>query len=151
MEKGPDSKNFEEQCRIVLETWCPKNGLLISKQDKLQFPKPGGGSYFVDIEIISSSDSQLRGLFSCRWQKSGGTTEEKIVYEVIKLLNAMEFDTRYKQAWIAMGGAGWSESILNFVSSNEIERWIPAMKGKITIFKDPNDLAQRAEKVIRLN
>lgn len=151
MVKGEGGKQFEKQCRSVLEIWCPKNGLVLSEQRKLQFPKPGGGSHYVDIEIISSTDVQTRGLFSCKWQKSGGTTDEKIAYEVIKLLSAMEFDERYKHAWIAMGGTGWSQSILNFVASNEIEKWIPAMKGKVTIFKDPNDLMQKAQEQIRLN
>lgn len=150
MVKGEGGKQFEEQCRSVLEIWCKKNGLLLSEQSKLQFPKPGGGSHFVDIEIISDSDSQVRGLFSCKWQKSGGTTDEKIAYEVIKLLSAMEFDKRYKHSWIAMGGTGWSESILKFITSGEIERWIPAMRGKVTIFRDPNDLMQRAQEEIQL-
>jgi hypothetical protein len=151
MVKGEGGKQFEKQCRSVLEIWCPRNGLVLSEQSKLQFPKPGGGSHFVDIEIISSADKQTRGLFSCKWQKSGGTTDEKIAYEVIKLLSAMEFDPRYKHAWIAMGGTGWSPSILKFITTNEIEKWIPAMKGKITIFTDPNDLMQRAQDEIQLN
>ena len=75
---------------------------------------------------------------------------EKIAYEVIKLLSAMEHDPRYIHAWIAMGGTGWSESILGFVSTGEIQKWIPAMVGKVTIFLDPNDLMQRASKEIVL-
>jgi len=49
-----------------------------------------------------------------------------------------------------MGGTGWSESILGFVSTGEIQKWIPAMVGKVTIFLDPNDLMQRASKEIVL-
>lgn len=150
MVKGEGGKEFEHQCRATLEIWCPKNGLVLSNQKRLSFPKPGGGQHYVDIEIVSQRDRDIRGLFSCKWQKSGGTTDEKIAYEVIKLLSAMEHDLRYVHAWIAMGGTGWSESILGFVSNGEIQKWIPAMVGKVTIFLDPNDLMQRASKEIIL-
>jgi hypothetical protein len=150
MVKGEGGKEFEYQCRATLEIWCPKNGLVLSNQQRLSFPKPGGGRHYVDIEIVNERDKEIRGLFSCKWQKSGGTTDEKIAYEVIKLLSAMEHDPRYIHAWIAMGGTGWSESILGFVSTGEIQKWIPAMVGKVTIFLDPNDLMQRASKEIVL-
>lgn len=150
MVKGEGGKEFEYQCRATLEIWCPKNGLILSNQKKLSFPKPGGGKHYVDIEVVSKRDRNIRGLFSCKWQKSGGTTDEKIAYEVIKLLSAMEHDSRYVHAWIAMGGTGWSESILGFVSKGEIQKWIPSMVGKVTIFLDPNDLMQRASKEIVL-
>ena len=151
MVKGEGGKQFEMQCISTLQIWCPQNGLKLSHQRRLTFPKPGGGKHLVDIEVVSEWDSALRGLFSCKWQKSGGTTDEKIAYEVIKLLSAMEHDKRYKHAWIAMGGTGWSDSIRGFVSSGEIEKWIPAMKGKVKIFLDPNDLMQRAKSEIKLN
>ena len=150
MVKGEGGKEFEHQCRSTLEIWCHKNELILSDQKKLSFPKPGGGLHFVDIEIVSSKNENIRGLFSCKWQKSGGTTDEKIAYEVIKLLSAMEHDPRYVHSWIAMGGTGWSDSILGFVSSGEIQKWIPAMEGRVTIFLDPNDLMQRANKEIVL-
>ena len=137
MVKGEGGSQFEQLCRATLEIWCPKNGLTLSNQEKLSFPKPGGGQHFVDIEIISANNPNIRGLFSCKFQKTSGTTDEKLAYEVIKLLSAM-------------GGTGWSESIIGFVKSGEIKKWIPAMKDKVTIFLNPNDLIQRAKDEIVL-
>ena len=150
MVKGEGGSQFEQLCRATLEIWCPKNGLTLSNQEKLSFPKPGGGQHFVDIEIISANNPNIRGLFSCKFQKTSGTTDEKLGYEVIKLLSAMDKDPRYIHAWIAMGGTGWSESIIGFVKSGEIKKWIPAMKDKVTIFLNPNDLIQRAKDEIVL-
>jgi hypothetical protein len=74
----------------------------------------------------------VRGLISCKFQSTSGTAEEKIAYEVIKLLHAMKIDSRYVKSWIIMGGNGWSEGIRKFTKS-ELSEWIPEMKGKIAI------------------
>jgi flavorubredoxin len=78
------------------------------------------------------ADPNIRGLISCKFQSTSGTAEEKIAYEVIKLLHTMKEDSRFIKGWIIMGGNGWSEGIREFVKS-ELSEWIPGMKSKIDI------------------
>ena len=95
--------------------------------------KPGGGKHRVDWELSWISDSNVRGLVSCKYQGTSGTAEEKIAYEVIKLLHSMKVDPRYKHSWIVMGGDGWSSGMRTFVHDH-LREWIPEMDKKITIF-----------------
>lgn len=101
--------------------------------------KPGGGDHRIDWELVDNSDPDYRGLVSCKFQSSSGTAEEKIAYEVVKLLHTMEHDSRYRRAWIAMGGTGWSPGIRRFVK-DELVKWIPAMGGKITIVDSTDEI-----------
>lgn len=94
--------------------------------------KPGGGNHRVDWEISKRDNINIRGLISCKFQGTSGTAEEKIAYEVIKLLHAMKQDNRYLHGWVVMGGDGWSPGMRNFVSDH-LQEWIPEMKSKITI------------------
>ena len=150
MVKGEGGSEFENICKSIIENICRPNNISLSGQTYLEFDKPGGGKHRADFEIVSAYDSSIRGLFSCKYQKGGGTTDEKIAYEVIKLLAAMKLDPRYKHSWIALGGKGWSNSIKGFIRDGHIQEWIPEMKGKVTIFLDPNDLMDRAKNEIKL-
>jgi hypothetical protein len=150
MSKGEGGSEFENICRSIVENICKANDIQLSGQKYLEFEKPGGGRHRVDFEIVSLRDDNIRGLFSCKYQKGGGTTDEKIAYEVIKLLSAMKLDSKYKHSWIALGGKGWSNSIKRFITEGHIEEWIPEMKGRVTIFIDPNDLMHRAKTEIVL-
>jgi hypothetical protein len=94
--------------------------------------KPGGGKHRVDWEIYKTSDPNFRGLISCKFQGTSGTAEEKIAYEVIKLLHTMKTDSRFKKSWIIMGGDGWSPGMRLFVT-NHLYEWIPSMLQKIEI------------------
>jgi hypothetical protein len=94
--------------------------------------KPGGGVHKVDWELVSRRDRDVRGLVSCKAQSSSGTAEEKLAYEVIKLLHTMKHDSRYRHAWLMMGGDGFSDSIRGFVT-NHLHLWVPAMQGRVTV------------------
>jgi hypothetical protein len=94
--------------------------------------KPGGGMHRVDWELSSIDNSNIRGLVSCKFQGTSGTAEEKIAYEVIKLLHTMKQDSRYVRSWIVMGGDGWSTGMRSFVI-NHLHEWIPEMQKRITI------------------
>lgn len=150
MVRGAGGSEFENICRAIIENICRPNDLELYSQTNLELSKPGGGKHRIDFEIVSQRDPNIRGLFSCKYQKSGGSADEKIAYEVIKLLDAMKVDSRYKHSWIALGGNGWSKSIKKFVSEGHIEEWIPSMRGKVTIFTDPNDLMARAKNEVIL-
>jgi len=123
--------NYEAIIEMCIKRSCEKNSLYAVPQVTVG-EKPGGGDHRVDWEIFKISDPSVRGLISCKYQGTSGTTEEKIAYEVIKLLHTMKLDPRYRRAWIIMGGDGWSPSIKNFLNGH-IQEWIPDMNNKVDI------------------
>ena len=123
--------NYEAVIELCIKRSCEKNDLSAIPQAIIG-EKPGGGRHRVDWEIFKNSDSNFRGLISCKFQGTSGTAEEKIAYEVIKLLHSMKTDSRFKKSWIIMGGEGWSSGMREFVN-NHLSDWIPAMKGRIEI------------------
>lgn len=123
--------NYEAIVELCIKRSCQMNNLSAIPQSNVG-EKPGGGKHRVDWELYQNSDPTIRGLISCKFQSTSGTAEEKIAYEVIKLLHSMKFDPRYKKSWIIMGGEGWSSGMREFVR-NHLGEWIPEMKSKIEI------------------
>jgi hypothetical protein len=110
--------NYEAIIEMCIKRSCEKNNLEATSQANVGI-KPGGGKHRVDW-------------ISCKFQGTSGTAEEKMAYEVIKLLHAMKTDTRYKKSWIIMGGEGWSPGMREFIK-NHLGEWIPEMKNKVTV------------------
>lgn len=123
--------DYEEIVRLCIKRSCERNNLDAISQ-RVIGDKPGGGKHRVDWEIYRKDNANIRGLISCKFQGTSGTAEEKIAYEVIKLLHAMAADQRYLRSWIIMGGNGWSDGMRIFVK-DELSKWIPLMTGKIEI------------------
>ena len=123
--------NYEAIIEMCIKRSCEKNNLEAVSQANIGI-KPGGGKHRVDWEIIDKSDPNSRGLISCKYQGTSGTAEEKMAYEVIKLLYTMKLDSRYKKSWIIMGGEGWSTGMREFIN-NHLSAWIPAMQNKVSI------------------
>ena len=116
---------------MCIKRSCEKNQLTAVPQATVG-DKPGGGKHRVDWEIYRTSEPDYRGLISCKYQGTSGTAEEKIAYEVIKLLHTMKTDARYRRSWIIMGGDGWSPGMKTFVHL-ELQDWIPEMKNRVEI------------------
>lgn len=123
--------DYEDIVELCIKRACERNGLKATPQSTIG-QKPGGGNHRVDWEIYKVENPKIRGLISCKFQSTSGTAEEKIAYEVIKLLHAMEKDQRYIKSWIIMGGSGWSSGMRRFVNS-ELSYWIPQMKNCVQI------------------
>jgi hypothetical protein len=123
--------NYEAIIEMCIKRSCEKNNLEAISQATIG-TKPGGGKHRVDWEIIDKQDPESRGLISCKYQGTSGTAEEKMAYEVIKLLYTMKTDTRYKKSWIIMGGEGWSTGMREFIK-NHLSEWIPSMHDKVEI------------------
>jgi hypothetical protein len=123
--------NYEAIIEMCIKRSCEKNQLTAVPQATVG-EKPGGGKHRVDWEIYRTGDPEFRGLISCKFQGTSGTAEEKIAYEVIKLLHTMKLDSRYKKSWIIMGGDGWSAGMRTFVL-NHLNEWIPNMSQKVEI------------------
>lgn len=123
--------NYEAIIELCIKRSCERNNLEAISQATIGL-KPGGGKHRVDWEIIDKQDPNSRGLISCKYQGTSGTAEEKVAYEVIKLLHAMKNDERYKKSWIIMGGEGWSIGMREFIK-NHLNEWIPQMKDKVIV------------------
>ncbi|MGH8615831.1 MAG: PD-(D/E)XK nuclease superfamily protein [Gammaproteobacteria bacterium] len=63
----------------------------------------GCGSHFVDA--IAEKDGRTF-LVSVKWQQVSGTAEQKVPFEVICLVEAME-GGHYDRAYVVLGGEGW--------------------------------------------
>lgn len=135
--------NYEAIIELCIKRSCDKNGLT-SVSQALVGHKPGGGKHRVDWEIFRTVDPSVRGLISCKYQGTSGTAEEKVAYEVIKLLHAMKIDSRYKKSWIIMGGEGWSPGMRSFVREH-LEDWIPQMKNRVTILTTDQLITENLE------
>lgn len=131
-------KYYEDTVELAIKRSCDKNNLVASKQQVIG-TSPSGGKHKVDWELVKAADENVRGLLSCKFQNTPGTAEEKVVYEVVKLLHAMRQDPRYKKAWITFGGKGWTEGLKKFVST-QLEKYIPEVKGKVFFILDTDDL-----------
>ncbi len=123
--------NYESIIELCIRRSCEIHNLEAIQQSTVGL-KPGGGRHRVDWELVDRADPNKRGLISCKYQGTSGTAEEKIAYEVIKLLYTMKIDSRFRKSWIIMGGVGWSPSMRDFVT-NHLQNWIPAMTGKVSI------------------
>ena len=129
---------FESVIEAAIKRSCEKFNMKAVPQVSVG-EKPGGGKHRIDWELIDNSNPEIRGLVSCKTQTTSGTAEEKIAYEVIKLLHTMKIDSRYQHSWIVLGGTGWSHSMKKFIDT-ELVSWVPAMKNKITIFMSTDEL-----------
>ena len=64
----------------------------------------GGGSHKVDA--VAEKAGQ-RILVSLKWQQVGGTTEQKVPFEVLCLAEAIRTGG-FQKAYVVLGGEGWS-------------------------------------------
>lgn len=123
--------DYEDIVELCIKRSCERNNLEARSQSIIG-EKPGGGKHRVDWEIYKLDNPNIRGLISCKFQSTSGTAEEKIAYEVIKLLHAMKNDQRFVKSWIIMGGDGWSSGMRIF-AQKELSEWIPKMAQKLEI------------------
>jgi len=64
----------------------------------------GIGHHFVDV--IAEKDGR-KVLISMKWQQVSGTAEQKVPFEIICLLEALEAG-QYAKAYLVLGGEGWT-------------------------------------------
>ena len=64
----------------------------------------GCGQHLVDV--IAEKDNR-RILISVKWQQVSGTAEQKVPFEIICLLEALESGD-YGKAFLVLGGEGWT-------------------------------------------
>lgn len=64
----------------------------------------GLGRHIVDV-VAEKSTQQL--LISMKWQQVSGTAEQKVPFEIICLLDAVDLGP-YTKAYLVLGGEGWT-------------------------------------------
>jgi hypothetical protein len=81
---------------------------------------PGDKRHRVDVLVDTDNGEQI--LVSMKWQQTSGTAEEKVPFEVVKLLHALK-SGKYKTAYLVLGGNGWS--IKQFYLKGGLKEFIP--------------------------
>jgi hypothetical protein len=125
--------NFQDVVLKCVQLSCRRNGLC-SRGQVVVGEKPGGGRHVVDWELWVREDEGRRGLLSAKVQNVRGTADEKVPYEVIKLLHTMGLDERFRVGWVVLGGLGWTPGLVGYYQS-KLPLWIPSMVGRVWVLR----------------
>src|SRR5579864_7610837 len=126
---------------VTVEAVLLNNSYAVQKQ-QIVGTKPGGGRHKVDL--VGMRPNGTRFLVSLKWQQTAGSAEEKIPFEVIKLLHALRENPNYDKAYIVIGGGGFTSSLVDFYLSEEFRSYVRESE-KIEILT-LNDVMARANK-----
>ena len=80
----------------------------------------GGGQHRIDKLAVAPSGERI--LISVKWQEVGGTTDEKIPFEVIKLLDLLEQNQDFSRAYIILGGDGMRKRLIDYYIGGSLSR-----------------------------
>ena len=124
-------EEFRNELTIALETAGGKRKLGFFENSKFDVL---GGSKFLSAtwEIYDEFDPSNRAIVITKYQNSSGTTEEKLPFEVIRCLEFLNSDSKFRKVWILLGGYGWNLNFIEFIEER-LEYWIPEMAGKVEI------------------
>jgi hypothetical protein len=78
----------------------------------------GIGRHFVDV--VAEKDGR-RLLVSMKWQQVSGTAEQKVPFEVICLLEALD-SGEFQKAFLVLGGEGWT--LRNFYIGDGLKKYL---------------------------
>lgn len=74
--------------------------------------RPDGRRHRADF-VVATENGEV--IVSCKVQHEKGTAEEKLPFEVLKLVYALETNPQYRHAYLVLGGGGWDERLLGFI------------------------------------
>ena len=80
----------------------------------------GLGKHMVDAVVEKDG---RKFLVSVKWQQVSGTAEQKVPFEVICLVEAMEAGG-YDKAYVVLGGEGWT--FWSFYTSGGLKKYLPS-------------------------
>ena len=86
----------------------------------------GCGRHVVDV-VAEKNGREF--LVSVKWQQVAGTAEQKVPFEVICLLDALE-SGRYSRAYLVLGGEGWK--LRHFYVDGGLKHYLP-IEGRVDI------------------
>jgi hypothetical protein len=86
----------------------------------------GDRPYRADL-LVHEQGSGRRIVVSLKWQQVAGTAEQKIPFEVIALLQLLE-SRACDDAYLILGGTGWTPQLREFYRSGGLCRFMPEAK-----------------------
>jgi hypothetical protein len=86
----------------------------------------GDRPYRADL-LVHERGSGRRIVVSLKWQQVAGTAEQKIPFEVIALLQLLE-SRACDDAYLVLGGTGWTPQLREFYRSGGLCRFMPEAK-----------------------
>ena len=86
----------------------------------------GDRPYRADL-LVHDRGSGRRIVVSLKWQQVAGTAEQKIPFEAIALLQQLE-SRACDEAYLILGGTGWTPQLREFYLSGGLCRFIPEAK-----------------------
>ena len=107
--------------QTIVQPALERNGYQISRQS-IVGKGLGGGSHRLDYLALTPSGEKL--VISLKWQEVSGTADEKIPFEVIKLLELVEQDPSFARAYIILGGDGMRPRLRKYYTDGSLARWI---------------------------
>jgi hypothetical protein len=72
------------------------------------------------VDAVAEKDGR-KLLISLKWQQVSGTAEQKVPFEVICLLEALEVG-QYEKAYLVLGGEGWT--LRSFYTTGGLKRFL---------------------------
>ncbi len=126
---------------VTVEAVLRNNSYAVQKQ-VIVGSKPGGGKHKADLLGMRPNGSKF--LVSLKWQQTAGSAEEKVPFEVIKLLHTLRENDAFDKAYIVIGGDGFSAGLVEFYLSGEFRTYICESQ-KIEILT-LNDIIARANR-----
>lgn len=80
-----------------------QGGYTMSEQTRIG-ERPNGRKHMVDVVAMKGKKKLI---ISLKWQQTSGTAEQKVPYEVICLLEAVN-NKHADKAYLVLGGSGWT-------------------------------------------
>jgi hypothetical protein len=115
-------KIFEQ----LFDTVLPVQGYRILTKDEYSpflVPTISGGKHLPD-RVIETPD--LRWLIlSKKWQETAGTAEQKVPFEIIKLIDAIKNSNgKFPYAYLIIGGEGWTPKLKAAYLNGDLNQYI---------------------------
>ena len=79
------------------------------------------------VDVLAEKDNK-QFLISMKWQQTSGTTEQKVPFEVICLVEALE-NGKYEKAYLVLGGEGMKQSLKEFYISGGLDKYLRTTEG----------------------
>jgi len=90
--------------------------------------RPTGRKHIVDV--IATKDGK-KILISLKWQQVRGTAEQKVPFEFISLLYALETSQQFNAAYLVLGGDGWK--LREFYVDGGLDKYIIRKDDRVKI------------------
>ena len=127
---GGATSSSGETLEVTVLPALKKHGYAYIRQKYLS-PNLGGGRQRVDT-LVTALDNTLVNV-SVKWQGGGGSVDEKVPCEILKMLVLKDANPAIKRSYIVLAGPGWAHNPKkNFYKGDDIVTFIPRAK-EITI------------------